>query len=150
MPSLPQCLVVDEGALQRSRWELASSATIRETTRPCPQCGVPVEKNGNTHTHAHTHAHACVTHARTCLCPKRLTVSKDIASTNSSNKLCVCVCLCACVCVFQEVVCTWCVRGRSVPWSGAGSALCPGTESAWPTIGLDETLGHTHSQPPLR
>ncbi|XP_056465996.1 E3 ubiquitin-protein ligase parkin isoform X1 [Gadus chalcogrammus] len=49
-----------------------------------------------------------------------------------------------------EVVCTWCVRGRSVPVSGAGSALCPGTETAWPTIGLDETLGHAHSQQPLR
>ncbi|XP_030234065.1 E3 ubiquitin-protein ligase parkin [Gadus morhua] len=41
-----QCFVVDEGALQRSRWELASRDTIRETTKPCPQCGVPVEKNG--------------------------------------------------------------------------------------------------------
>ncbi|XP_056465998.1 E3 ubiquitin-protein ligase parkin isoform X3 [Gadus chalcogrammus] len=41
-----QCFVVDEGALQRSRWELASRDTIRETTKPCPQCGVPVEKSG--------------------------------------------------------------------------------------------------------
>ncbi|CAL8367461.1 unnamed protein product [Gadus morhua 'NCC'] len=41
-----QCFVVDEGALQRSRWELASRNIIRETTKPCPQCGVPVEKNG--------------------------------------------------------------------------------------------------------
>ncbi|KAG7255257.1 hypothetical protein CRUP_013260, partial [Coryphaenoides rupestris] len=39
--------VADEGALQRSRWELASRDTIRETTKPCPQCGVPVEKNGH-------------------------------------------------------------------------------------------------------
>ena len=64
--------------------------------------------------------------------------------------VCVCVCVCVGVCVFQEVVCTWCVRGRSVPVSGAGSALCPGTETAWPTIGLDETLGHAHSQQSLR
>ncbi|KAL0964343.1 hypothetical protein UPYG_G00322540 [Umbra pygmaea] len=38
--------IVDEEAALQSRWEKASQETIDETTRPCPQCKVPVEKNG--------------------------------------------------------------------------------------------------------
>ncbi|XP_018621705.1 E3 ubiquitin-protein ligase parkin [Scleropages formosus] len=38
--------VVDEEAARRARWEQASQETIDETTRPCPRCHVPVEKNG--------------------------------------------------------------------------------------------------------
>lgn len=42
----PQGYVVDEEAALRARWDQASQQTIDETTRPCPQCKVPVEKNG--------------------------------------------------------------------------------------------------------
>ncbi|KAG7462624.1 hypothetical protein MATL_G00186790 [Megalops atlanticus] len=42
----PQGYVVDEEAARRARWEQASRETIDETTRPCPRCRVPVEKNG--------------------------------------------------------------------------------------------------------
>ncbi|XP_053088872.1 E3 ubiquitin-protein ligase parkin isoform X1 [Pangasianodon hypophthalmus] len=38
--------VVDEDAALQARWEQASQDTIKETTRPCPKCRVPVEKNG--------------------------------------------------------------------------------------------------------
>lgn len=38
--------MVDEEAALRARWEQASQETIEETTRPCPKCRVPVEKNG--------------------------------------------------------------------------------------------------------
>uniref|UniRef100_W5L8X1 E3 ubiquitin-protein ligase parkin n=1 Tax=Astyanax mexicanus TaxID=7994 RepID=W5L8X1_ASTMX len=41
-----QGYVVDEEAALRARWEQASQDTIEETTRPCPKCRVPVEKNG--------------------------------------------------------------------------------------------------------
>lgn len=41
-----QGYVVDEEAAARARWEQASQETIDETTRPCPACKVPVEKNG--------------------------------------------------------------------------------------------------------
>ncbi|XP_056148045.1 E3 ubiquitin-protein ligase parkin isoform X2 [Lampris incognitus] len=41
-----QGYVVDEEAALRARWERDSQQTIQETTRPCPQCRVPVEKNG--------------------------------------------------------------------------------------------------------
>ncbi|XP_026858319.2 E3 ubiquitin-protein ligase parkin isoform X1 [Electrophorus electricus] len=41
-----QGYVLDEGAALRARWEQASLETIDETTRPCPKCRVPVEKNG--------------------------------------------------------------------------------------------------------
>ncbi|KAJ8248445.1 hypothetical protein GJAV_G00242090 [Gymnothorax javanicus] len=41
-----QGYVVDEEAVRRARWEQASKETIDETTRPCPKCRVPVEKDG--------------------------------------------------------------------------------------------------------
>ncbi|GAA6110424.1 E3 ubiquitin-protein ligase parkin isoform X1 [Tachysurus ichikawai] len=41
-----QGYVVDEEAALQARWEQASQNTIKETTRPCPKCRVPVEKNG--------------------------------------------------------------------------------------------------------
>ncbi|XP_072121850.1 E3 ubiquitin-protein ligase parkin isoform X4 [Mobula birostris] len=42
----PQDYVVNEQAAQRARWEDASRQTVKETTKPCPKCQVPVEKNG--------------------------------------------------------------------------------------------------------
>ncbi|TRY54229.1 hypothetical protein DNTS_011429, partial [Danionella cerebrum] len=44
--STPQGYVVDEEAALHARWEQASQETIASTTRPCPKCQVPVEKNG--------------------------------------------------------------------------------------------------------
>ncbi|XP_051868165.1 E3 ubiquitin-protein ligase parkin isoform X2 [Pristis pectinata] len=41
-----QDYVVNEQAAQRARWEEASKQAIKETTKPCPKCHVPVEKNG--------------------------------------------------------------------------------------------------------
>ncbi|KAJ8014260.1 hypothetical protein DPEC_G00038420 [Dallia pectoralis] len=41
-----QGYIVDEEAALHARWEQASQETIDETTRPCPQCKVPVEKSG--------------------------------------------------------------------------------------------------------
>ncbi|XP_044780510.1 E3 ubiquitin-protein ligase parkin isoform X5 [Bubalus bubalis] len=37
---------VDEKAAEQARWEEASRETIKKTTKPCPHCHVPVEKNG--------------------------------------------------------------------------------------------------------
>ncbi|CAH7307274.1 Prkn [Phodopus roborovskii] len=37
---------VDERAAEQARWEEASKETIKKTTKPCPRCSVPVEKNG--------------------------------------------------------------------------------------------------------
>ncbi|KAM5228755.1 E3 ubiquitin-protein ligase parkin [Ctenodactylus gundi] len=41
-----QAYRVDERAAKQARWEEASKETIKKTTKPCPRCGVPVEKNG--------------------------------------------------------------------------------------------------------
>uniref|UniRef100_A0A8C3EZQ5 E3 ubiquitin-protein ligase parkin n=1 Tax=Chrysemys picta bellii TaxID=8478 RepID=A0A8C3EZQ5_CHRPI len=38
--------VIDEHAAMQARWEEASRETIKKTTKPCPSCHVPVEKNG--------------------------------------------------------------------------------------------------------
>ncbi|XP_067367666.1 E3 ubiquitin-protein ligase parkin isoform X1 [Channa argus] len=38
--------VVGEEASLRGRWDRASMLLIQESTKPCPQCSVPVEKNG--------------------------------------------------------------------------------------------------------
>ncbi|XP_049708545.1 E3 ubiquitin-protein ligase parkin isoform X3 [Elephas maximus indicus] len=38
---------VDEKAAEQARWEEASKETIKKTTKPCPRCHVPVEKNGS-------------------------------------------------------------------------------------------------------
>uniref|UniRef100_A0A8C3GCV2 E3 ubiquitin-protein ligase parkin n=1 Tax=Cairina moschata TaxID=8855 RepID=A0A8C3GCV2_CAIMO len=38
--------VVDEHAARQARWEEASRETIKKTTKPCPNCHIPVEKNG--------------------------------------------------------------------------------------------------------
>ncbi|KAF4794856.1 hypothetical protein TURU_098412 [Turdus rufiventris] len=38
--------VVDEYAAMQARWEEASRETIKKTTKPCPNCNIPVEKNG--------------------------------------------------------------------------------------------------------
>uniref|UniRef100_A0A2I3GFG0 E3 ubiquitin-protein ligase parkin n=1 Tax=Nomascus leucogenys TaxID=61853 RepID=A0A2I3GFG0_NOMLE len=37
---------VDERAAEQARWEEATKETIKKTTKPCPRCHVPVEKNG--------------------------------------------------------------------------------------------------------
>lgn len=37
---------MDEKAAERARWEESSKETIKKTTKPCPRCHVPVEKNG--------------------------------------------------------------------------------------------------------
>ncbi|KAL7987621.1 hypothetical protein Chor_006540 [Crotalus horridus] len=37
---------IDEHAAVRARWEGASKETIKRTTKPCPKCHVPVEKDG--------------------------------------------------------------------------------------------------------
>ncbi|XP_021569085.1 E3 ubiquitin-protein ligase parkin isoform X2 [Carlito syrichta] len=37
---------VDERAAEQARWEEASKDIIKKTTKPCPRCHVPVEKNG--------------------------------------------------------------------------------------------------------
>uniref|UniRef100_A0A8C2M2Z0 E3 ubiquitin-protein ligase parkin n=1 Tax=Cricetulus griseus TaxID=10029 RepID=A0A8C2M2Z0_CRIGR len=41
-----QAYRVDERAAEQARWEEASKETIKKTTKPCPRCNVPVEKNG--------------------------------------------------------------------------------------------------------
>uniref|UniRef100_UPI00398EA32F E3 ubiquitin-protein ligase parkin isoform X2 n=1 Tax=Pristiophorus japonicus TaxID=55135 RepID=UPI00398EA32F len=41
-----QGYVINEQAAQRARWEEASRLAIKETTKRCPKCQVPVEKNG--------------------------------------------------------------------------------------------------------
>ncbi|XP_076408998.1 E3 ubiquitin-protein ligase parkin isoform X5 [Peromyscus maniculatus bairdii] len=41
-----QAYRVDEKAAEQARWEEASKETIKKTTKPCPRCNVPVEKNG--------------------------------------------------------------------------------------------------------
>ncbi|XP_037543178.1 E3 ubiquitin-protein ligase parkin, partial [Nematolebias whitei] len=51
MPALPtddtsQGFVVREGASQRGRWDQASLLLIQESTKQCPCCSVPVERNG--------------------------------------------------------------------------------------------------------
>ncbi|KAM6915823.1 E3 ubiquitin-protein ligase parkin [Xenentodon cancila] len=42
----PQGFMVEEEASQRGRWEQASLLLIQESTKRCPQCSVPVERNG--------------------------------------------------------------------------------------------------------
>lgn len=37
---------MDEKAAEQARWEESSRETIKQTTKPCPRCRVPVEKNG--------------------------------------------------------------------------------------------------------
>lgn len=37
---------VDEHAAMKARWEEASRETIKRTTKPCPKCHVPTEKDG--------------------------------------------------------------------------------------------------------
>ncbi|KAH1172949.1 hypothetical protein KIL84_016788, partial [Mauremys mutica] len=37
--------MIDEHAAMQARWEEASRETIKKTTKPCPSCHVPVEKN---------------------------------------------------------------------------------------------------------
>ncbi|XP_041063941.1 E3 ubiquitin-protein ligase parkin [Carcharodon carcharias] len=41
-----QNYVINQQAAQRALWEEASRQAIKETTKPCPKCQVPVEKNG--------------------------------------------------------------------------------------------------------
>lgn len=41
-----QGYIVDENAAMQARWEEASKETIKKTTKPCPNCHIPVEKNG--------------------------------------------------------------------------------------------------------
>ncbi|XP_013882826.1 E3 ubiquitin-protein ligase parkin [Austrofundulus limnaeus] len=51
-----QGFVVREEASQRGRWDQASLLLIQESTRPCPQCAVPVERNGGC---MHMHCSLC-------------------------------------------------------------------------------------------
>uniref|UniRef100_A0A3B3DZT6 E3 ubiquitin-protein ligase parkin n=1 Tax=Oryzias melastigma TaxID=30732 RepID=A0A3B3DZT6_ORYME len=51
-----QEFVVDEEASRRGRWEQASRVLIQETTKPCPSCSVPVERNGGC---MHMHCALC-------------------------------------------------------------------------------------------
>ncbi|XP_044936223.1 E3 ubiquitin-protein ligase parkin isoform X8 [Mustela putorius furo] len=44
--AVPQAYRVDQKAAEQARWEEASKETIKKTTKPCPRCHVPVEKNG--------------------------------------------------------------------------------------------------------
>ncbi|CAN0500523.1 unnamed protein product [Rangifer tarandus platyrhynchus] len=44
--AVSQAYKVDEKAAEQARWEEASKETIKKTTKPCPRCHVPVEKNG--------------------------------------------------------------------------------------------------------
>nr|XP_035932561.1 E3 ubiquitin-protein ligase parkin isoform X2 [Halichoerus grypus] len=44
--AVTQAYRVDEKAAEQARWEEASKETIKKTTKPCPRCHVPVEKNG--------------------------------------------------------------------------------------------------------
>ncbi|XP_048391634.1 E3 ubiquitin-protein ligase parkin isoform X2 [Stegostoma tigrinum] len=41
-----QGYVINQQAAQRALWDKASRQAIKETTKPCPKCQVPVEKNG--------------------------------------------------------------------------------------------------------
>lgn len=45
--SYAQGFSVSEEACLRGRWEQASLRLIRESTKRCPKCSVPVERNGN-------------------------------------------------------------------------------------------------------
>uniref|UniRef100_A0A6I8NX28 E3 ubiquitin-protein ligase parkin n=1 Tax=Ornithorhynchus anatinus TaxID=9258 RepID=A0A6I8NX28_ORNAN len=40
---------VDEQVVEGACWEEASKDTIKKTTKPCPHCQIPVEKNGCMH-----------------------------------------------------------------------------------------------------
>ncbi|KAF6115677.1 parkin RBR E3 ubiquitin protein ligase [Phyllostomus discolor] len=44
--AVAQVYRVDEKAAEQARWEESSKETIKQTTKPCPRCRVPVEKNG--------------------------------------------------------------------------------------------------------
>ncbi|XP_071075778.1 E3 ubiquitin-protein ligase parkin isoform X3 [Desmodus rotundus] len=44
--AVTQVYKVDEKAAEQARWEESSKETIKHTTKPCPRCRVPVEKNG--------------------------------------------------------------------------------------------------------
>lgn len=46
VPFLFQGYEVDDHAAKQARWEDASKETIKRTTKPCPRCHVPVEKDG--------------------------------------------------------------------------------------------------------
>ncbi|XP_072437306.1 E3 ubiquitin-protein ligase parkin isoform X1 [Chiloscyllium punctatum] len=41
-----QDCVINQQAAQQALWDKASRQAIKETTKPCPKCQVPVEKNG--------------------------------------------------------------------------------------------------------
>ncbi|MXQ92595.1 hypothetical protein E5288_WYG005685 [Bos mutus] len=43
--TVTQAYRVNEKAAEQARWEEASKETIKKTTKPCPRCHVPVEKN---------------------------------------------------------------------------------------------------------
>ncbi|XP_023818842.1 E3 ubiquitin-protein ligase parkin [Oryzias latipes] len=56
MGDVEQGFVVDEEASRRGRWEQASQRLIQEMTKPCPNCSVPVERNGGC---MHMHCALC-------------------------------------------------------------------------------------------
>ncbi|KAM3606489.1 uncharacterized protein V6R79_017307 [Siganus canaliculatus] len=56
-----QSFMVDEEASVRGRWDQASLLLVQESTKPCPQCSVPVERNGGC-----MHMHCPLCHAEWC------------------------------------------------------------------------------------
>ena len=42
----PQEFQVNPRNAERARWDRESKETIKNTTKPCPQCQVPIEKDG--------------------------------------------------------------------------------------------------------
>lgn len=58
--------MVDEEAALQARWEQASQDTIKETTRPCPKCRVPVEKNGTLVFIHYVHCIQCTVRCNVC------------------------------------------------------------------------------------
>ncbi|XP_029962760.1 E3 ubiquitin-protein ligase parkin [Salarias fasciatus] len=48
--------VVEAAASLRGRWDQASLLCIKESTKPCPQCSIPVERNGGC---MHMHCPRC-------------------------------------------------------------------------------------------
>lgn len=58
--------MVEDEASQRGRWDQASLQLIQESTRRCPRCLVPVERNGKLRPRARPFVHQVSTEG--CLC----------------------------------------------------------------------------------
>lgn len=61
-----QGFLVGEEACLRGRWDQASLLFIQESTKRCPQCSVPVERNGKVQSGRSHVTHVMMTEA--CLC----------------------------------------------------------------------------------